>query len=127
MRDFTAMCTGVLSGDTIRVDGGITEVRYCNVWAPPSGTPLGDALLAYNRELVLGKQIRYVPNGHIHWDGVGIIAEVYVDGVWLNQLFRNWLGARMGKAVWVDGIPNGADPNQTAVEATDVPPAATAS
>ena len=108
MQERTGRCTEVLSGDTIRIDGGITEVRYSNVWAPALGTPLGDALLAHNRELVEGKEVTYLPNGHIHWDSKGMVSEVWVDGLWLNQHLRNWLSARYGKPQWVNGVP-GAD------------------
>ncbi len=113
MQERTGICTEVLTGDTIRVDGGITEVRFSNVWAPSLGTPLGDALLSYTRELVQGKELRYTPNGHIHWDSMGIVSEVYLDGVWLNQHLRSWLSARYGKPLWVNGIP-GADRPTTA-------------
>ena len=106
MQERFGVCIEVLSGDTIRVDdGGKTEVRYCNVWAPALGTPLGDALLAYNRELVLGKPVCYLPNGHIHWESNSIVSDVWVDGLWLNQHLRNWLGARYGKPEWRNGTP----------------------
>lgn len=113
MPDRVAVCVEVLSGDTIVVDdGGRATVRYSNVWAPALGTPLGDALLELNRELVLGKQIRYVPNGHMHWDANAIIAEVYLGGLWVNQHLRGWLSVRFGKPEWVNGVPGNDQQDQ---------------
>ena len=99
----------MLSGDTIVVDGNV-QIRYTNVWAPALGTPLGDACLDLNRSLVLDKPIEYQPNGHLHWDGISMIADVYLDGGWVNQQLRLWLSRRMGKPLWVGGIPGGDNP-----------------
>jgi hypothetical protein len=104
-------CISVLDGDTILLDKGGTRLRYCNVWAPGLGTPLGDALKAYNEELVLGKAVAYMPNGHVHWDSLGLIADVYVGNVWVNQELRFWLSQRMKAPVWREGIPGGDNPN----------------
>lgn len=101
----TGTCTEVLSGDTVLLDGGKVRLRYSNVWAPAPGASLGDAALAYNCELVLGRTLHYEPNGHIHWDAAGIVADVYVDGVWLNQALRSWLGERLGTPQWIEGVP----------------------
>ena len=101
----TGTCTAVLDGDTILLDRGGTRLRYCNVWAPGANTPLGSELKAYNERLVLGKQVSYLPNGHVHWDSMGLIADVYVDGVWVNQELRFWLSKRMKSTVWREGIP----------------------
>lgn len=101
----TGTCTAVLSGDTIALDGGYPRLRYTNVWAPATDTPLGQAILERNRALVLGKEIGYIPNGHVHWDNESIVADVYVDGLWINQELRLWLSQRMKPTQWVDGIP----------------------
>ncbi len=103
-------CTAVLNGDTIVLDGA-TQVRYCNVWAPATGTPLGDALTELNRGLVLGKTVQYQPNGHLHWDGVSIVADVYLEDKWLNQELRFWLNQRVGSPQWVGGIPGAENPH----------------
>ncbi len=103
-------CTAVLTGDTIQLDGGGTQLRYTNVWAPSLGTPLGDALKAYNERLVLGRRVEYLPNGHVHWDSVSLIADVYVDGLWVNQELRFWLSRRMIAPSWEEGIPGGDNP-----------------
>jgi len=97
-------CTAVLSGDTIVVDGNV-QIRYTNVWAPALGTPLGDACSEVNRSLVFDKLLEYQPNGHLHWDGISMIADVYLEGAWVNQQLRSWLSRRMGKPQWVGGIP----------------------
>lgn len=99
-------CTAVLTGDTILVDGS-TQIRYTNVWAPALGTPLGDACADLNRALVLDQELEYQPNGHLHWDGVSMIADVYVGGRWLNQHLRTWLSSRIGRPRWEGGIPGG--------------------
>ncbi|MEK7214888.1 MAG: hypothetical protein AAB289_04770 [Chloroflexota bacterium] len=99
-------CTAVLSGDTIVVDGNV-QIRYTNVWAPTLGTPLGDACFDLNRSLVLDRAVEYQPNGHLHWDGVSMIADVYLEGGWVNQQLRLWLSRRLGKPLWVGGIPGG--------------------
>ena len=101
----TGICTAVISGDTIILEGGHPRLRYSNVWAPAVETPLGEAVLERNKALVLGKEVRYVPNGHIHWDNESIIAEVYVDDLWINQDLRYWLSRRTETPQWVDGIP----------------------
>lgn len=88
-------CTEVINGDTILVDNGYIKIRYSNVWAPERGTPLGDAAAEYNRGLALGKEVQYEPNGHIHLDHESIVAEVYVDGLWVNQEMRYWLATRV--------------------------------
>ena len=99
------VCTEVLNGDTIVLDGGHPKLRYSNVWAPVLDTPLGQAITERNKELVLGKAVQYVPNGHIHWDNESIVAEVYVDGLWLNQELRFWLTGRVEAPQWIEGIP----------------------
>ena len=101
-------CTEVLNGDTIVLESGGVQLRYTNVWAPMVGTPLGDSVMEYNKALVLSKVVHYVPNGHIHWDNRSIIADVYLDGFWVNQELRSWLSRRMEAPEWVAGIP-GAD------------------
>jgi hypothetical protein len=62
-------------------------------------------MLEKNRALVLGKEVEYMPSGHIHWDNESILADVYVDGLWVNQDFRFWLSNRMESPQWVGGIP----------------------
>jgi len=99
------VCTDVLSGDTITLDGGYPKLRYINVWAPTLDTPVGHALLEKNRAMVLGKEVQYLPSGHIHWDNESILADVYVDGVWLNQELRYWLSDKIESPQWVGGIP----------------------
>ena len=106
----TGTCTVVIDGDTILLDAGGTRLRYCNVWAPTLGTPLGDALKQYNQELVLGKEIGYFPNGHVHWDSASIIVDVYLGDLWVNQELRFWLSRRMKTPVWREGIPGGDNP-----------------
>jgi len=114
----TGICAAVLSGDTILLDRGGTRLRYCNVWAPALGTPIGDALKEYNQKLVLGKALRYLPNGHVHWDSAAIIADVYVadpsqgveKSLWVNQELRFWLARRIKAPVWQDGIPGDDNP-----------------
>ncbi len=91
----SGICAAVYTGDMIAVDSGFTKLRYHNVWAPPLDTELGEAVAKYNEELVLGKEIRYESTGYIHTDNVSIVAEVYVDGLWLNQELRYWLAKRM--------------------------------
>lgn len=88
-------CTAVFAGDMIAVDGGFTKIRYHNVWAPEKGTELGDEAAKYNEELVLGKELRYETTGYIHYDNVSIVAEVYVDNLWVNQEVRYWLAKRV--------------------------------
>ena len=106
----TGTCTAVVDGDTILLEGSGTRLRYCNVWAPALGSVLGDALLLRNRELVLGKTVSYLPNGHMHWEQGAIIADVYVDGLWVNHLLRLWLSQRMKAPVWRNGIPGEDNP-----------------
>ena len=106
----TGTCIAVLDGDTILLDGGVTRLRYCNVWAPTLGTPLGDALKQHNERLVLGQRIGYLPNGHVHWDNAAIIADVYVGDRWINQELRFWLIGKMKAPVWHEGIPGGDNP-----------------
>lgn len=101
----TGTCTSVLGGDTILLDGGKVRLRYSNVWSPGPSTDLGDAALAYNTTLVLGRQVQYQPNGHVHWDGQSIIADVYLDGRWINQTLRDWFASRTQVSRWVDGVP----------------------
>ena len=105
----TGICTEVLTGDTILLERGRVRVRYSNVWSPAPGSALGDAVKAYNEELVLGRTLTYQPNGHIHWDGVSIIADVYADDRWVNQALRDWLSARTEATRWLDGEPRPAD------------------
>lgn len=87
--------TKVLSGDTVAVDGGYTIIRYSNVWAPDLSDPIGLELQTVNEKLVLGKEIRYVPIGHVHDDNVGIVSEVYLGQTWINQTLRYWLTERL--------------------------------
>ncbi len=105
----SGICTSVLTGDTLVLDNGQAQVRVriSNVWAPTPGTPLGDAMHRYSSEVVLGKTVLYVPNGHIHWEDQSIVAEVYLDALWLNQALRGWLSQRMHAPEWVNGIPGG--------------------
>ncbi len=85
----------VLAGDMLAVDNGYTIVRISNVWAPDVSDPLGAELRNLTEEMLLGKQIRYVPTGHIHYDNVSIVSEVYLDKTWMNQLLRYWLTERL--------------------------------
>lgn len=101
----TGTCTQVLSGDTIVLDGGKVLLRYSNVWAPDPKTDLGEAATACNTTLVQGQTLQYQPNGHMHWDGQSIIADVYLGGRWINQMLRDWLTSRIQAARWVDGVP----------------------
>ena len=89
------ICTAVYEGDMIAVDGGVTKLRYYNVWAPSRDTELGEAVTKYNQELVLGKEIEYESTGYIHSDHISIVSEVYVNGLWVNQEIRYWLAKRM--------------------------------
>lgn len=99
-------CTQVLTGDTVVLDqGSKVRLRYSNVWAPLLGTPLGEETRTYNQDLVLGKTLRYTPNGHVHWADQSIVAEVYLDDLWVNQALRSWLSSRTKAPQWVDGIP----------------------
>jgi hypothetical protein len=106
----TGTCTSVVDGDTIVLGTGGARLRYSNVWAPALGTALGDALKQYNEALVFGKEVRYLPNGHVHWDSNSIIADVYVGDLWINQELRFWLSRRMRAPVWQDGIPGAENP-----------------
>ncbi len=90
----SGICTAVYAGDMIAVDGGFTKLRYHNVWAPPRDTELGEAVTKLNEDMVLGKEIRYESTGYIHSDHVSIVADVYVDGTWVNQEIRYWLAKR---------------------------------
>ena len=93
----TGICTVVYSGDEIGVDGGFTKLRYHNVWAPEVGTAFGDATTQLNRDLVLGKEVQYEPTGYLHWDNVGIVSEVFVGDVWVNQEIRYWLAKQLAE------------------------------
>ena len=81
----------VLSGDMVAVDNGYTIIRYSNVWAPDVSNPIGEELHKVNEEMVLGKEIQYIPTGHIHFDNVAVVSEVYLGATWINQVLRYWL------------------------------------
>lgn len=81
----------VLSGDTVAVDNGYTIIRYSNVWAPDLSDPVGRELHKLNEEMVLGKEIRFVPTGHMHYDSIAIVSDVYLGQTWINQTLRYWL------------------------------------
>lgn len=83
--------TKVLAGDMLAVDNGYTSVRISNVWAPDLSDPIGKELFKLTEDMLLGKEIRYVPIGHIHFDNVSIVSEVYLGSTWVNQVLRYWL------------------------------------
>ncbi len=87
--------TRVLAGDMVEIDGGAAYLRYSNVWAPDVTDPIGDEMRQFNEQLVMGKDIEWRAIGHIHYDNVSIICEVYLDGKWINQRLRFWLNDKL--------------------------------
>ncbi|MBI4497691.1 MAG: hypothetical protein HY689_07335 [Chloroflexi bacterium] len=91
----SGIVTKVISGDTVALDNGYTIVRYSNVWADQVPDALAAELRQLNERLVLGKEIRYTPSGHIHFDNISIVAEVYLGTTWINQALRYWLSEKL--------------------------------
>ncbi len=83
--EFTALCTRVIDGDTIVIDGG-ERVRYIGMDTPETegDEPGAEAATEANRELVEGRTVRLVLDVE-HRDQYGrLLAYVYVDGVFVN-------------------------------------------
>ncbi|MCX6021747.1 MAG: hypothetical protein NTZ05_08450 [Chloroflexi bacterium] len=76
--------TRVLAGDMVEIDGGAAVTD-----------PIGDEMRQFNEELVQGRDIEWRPIGHIHYDNISIICEVYLDGKWINQRLRFWLNDKL--------------------------------
>ncbi len=87
--------TKVMSGDMLIVDNGYTTVRICNVWADQAPPEIADELRKVTEEMLLGKEIQYNPTGHIHFDNVSIVSEVYLGSTWVNQVLRYWLTTKL--------------------------------
>jgi len=79
----TVRATQVIDGDTVVVSDGRT-VRYLGINTPEKGHPFAEAAARLNRKLVLGKEIRLVPDKK-EKDGYGrTLAYVYVGEEMVN-------------------------------------------
>jgi|LSQX01.1.fsa_nt_gb micrococcal nuclease len=91
--EFTALCTRVVDGDTIVIEGG-ERVRYIGMDTPEleGAEPGAEAATEANRELVEGREVRIVLDVE-HRDQYGrLLAYVYADGVFVNaELLRRGL------------------------------------
>jgi micrococcal nuclease len=91
--EFTALCTRVVDGDTIVIEGG-ERVRYIGIDTPEMDgrEPGAEAATEANRELVEGRTVRLVLDVE-HRDQYGrLLAYVYADDVFVNaELVRRGL------------------------------------
>ncbi len=77
----TVQVTQVIDGDTIIINDS-EKVRYLGINTPERGQPFSEAATRLNRELVLGKEVRLIPDKK---DGYGrTLAYVYVGEEMVN-------------------------------------------
>ncbi len=82
---FEALCTRVIDGDTIVIEGG-ERVRYIGMDTPEMRPieAFGEAATEANRELVEGRTVRLVLDVERRDRYERLLAYVYVDGTFVN-------------------------------------------
>lgn len=78
------MVAEVLDGQTIRLADGRT-VQYCGVEAPMPGQPFASESTECNRQLVLGKSVRFIADGSGPGDPPVLLAHVYVSSDYYGE------------------------------------------